>query len=88
MNRTAIYAGVLIICLAPLCSFGESVQMVPIPERTVVMPILDCAKLVQHDFSSVTEAPTRVQSAALEAATAERAEFCLVNGYVAPTIQF
>ena len=88
MNRTVIYTGVLIICLAPLCSFGESVQMVPIPERTVVMPILDCAKLVQHDFSSVTEAPTRVQSAALEAATAERAEFCLVKGYVAPTIQF
>lgn len=87
MNRTA-FCMALIICLAPLCSLGESVPMVPIPQRTALMPILDCAKLVQHDFSTVAEAPTRVQSAATEAATAERAEFCLVKGYVAPTIQF
>jgi hypothetical protein len=88
MSRAAICIGVLIVCLVPLCSFGDSVQMVPIPDRAAVMPLLDCAKLVQHDFSSVAEAPTRVQSAAIEAATAERAEFCLVKGYVAPTIQF
>src|SRR5580698_396118 len=98
MSRAACRTGLLIIFLVPMGALGQaapeaalasaSVQMLPIPERTVVMPILDCAKLVQHDFSSVTEAPTRVQSAALEAATAERAEFCLVKGYVAPTIQF
>jgi Tannase and feruloyl esterase len=98
MNRSGFYSGLLIILLLPVCSLGQakretalpgtSVQMVPIPDRTVVTPILDCAKLVQHDFSSVAEAPTRVQSAATEAATAERAEFCLVKGYVAPTIQF
>jgi feruloyl esterase len=62
--------------------------MVPIPDRAVILPAFDCAKLVQHDFSTVADAPTRVQSAATEAATAERAEFCLVKGYVAPTIQF
>lgn len=97
MNRSGFYSGLLILLLLPVCSLGQakheagvgaSVQMVPIPDRTVVTPILDCAKLVQHDFSSVAEAPTRVQSAATEAATAERAEFCLVKGYVAPTIQF
>jgi Tannase and feruloyl esterase len=88
MNRAAICVGVLILGLAPLRSFGDSVQMVSIPDRSAVMPVLDCAKLAQHDFSSVAEAPTRVQSAAIEAATAERAEFCLVKGYVAPTIQF
>jgi hypothetical protein len=98
MKRSGFYSGLLILLLLPVCSLGQakreaalpgtSVQMVPIPDRTVVTPILDCAKLVQHDFSSVAEAPTRVQSAATEAATAERAEFCLVKGYVAPTIQF
>src|ERR1700722_6964597 len=98
MSRAACRTGLLIIFLVPMGALGQaapeaalasaSVQRVPIPDRSAVMPILDCAKLVQHDFSTVAEAPTRVQSAAIEAATAERAEFCLVKGYVAPTIQF
>jgi hypothetical protein len=97
MNRTASCSALALIFLLPLCSLGQAkretgstaaMQMVPIPDRIVVVPILDCAKLVQHDFSNVVGAPTRVQSAAIEAATAERAEFCLVRGYVAPTIQF
>ena len=98
MSRAACRTGLLIIFLVPMGALGQaapeaalasaSVQKVPIPDRSAVMPILDCANLVQHDFSTVAEAPTRVQSAATEAATAERAEFCLVKGYVAPTIQF
>ena len=98
MSRAACRTGLLIIFLVPMGALGQaapeaglasaSVQRVPIPDRSAVMPILDCANLVQHDFSTVAEAPTRVQSAATEAATAERAEFCLVKGYVAPTIQF
>ena len=99
MSLAACRTGLLIIFLVPMGALGQavspeaalaaaSVQRVPIPDRSAVMPILDCAKLVQHDFSTVAEAPTRVQSAAIEAATAERAEFCLVKGYVAPTIQF
>src|SRR5580704_14919685 len=87
MNRTA-FCMALIICLAPLCSLGESVPMVPIPDRTAITPVVDCAKLAQHDFSGVAEAPTRIQSAVVEPASAQRAEFCLVKGYVAPTIQF
>src|SRR6202020_1522594 len=98
MSRAACRTGLLIIFLVPMGALGQaapeaalasaSVQRVSIPDRSAVMPILDRAKLVQHDFSTVAEAPTRVQSAAIEAATAERAEFCLVKGYVAPTIQF
>src|ERR1700735_3372831 len=87
MSRAACRTGLLIIFLVPMGALGRvaspeaglasaSVQRVPIPDRSAVMPILDCAKLVQHDFSTVAEAPTRVQSAATEAATAERAEFC------------
>src|ERR1700722_2934801 len=99
MSLAACRTGLLIIFLVPMGALGQavspeaalaaaSVQRVPIPDRSAVMPILDCAKLVQHDFSTVAESPTRVQSAADEPATAERAEFCLVKGYVAPTIQF
>jgi hypothetical protein len=99
VSRAASWTVLLIILPAPVCSHAQagkpetgpavaSVQMVPIPDRTAVMPVLDCAKLMQHDFSSIEEAPARVQSAVTEAATAERAEFCLVKGYVAPTIQF
>jgi Tannase and feruloyl esterase len=63
-------------------------DMLPLPQRAPIAPVLDCAALPQHDFSTVPEAPTRIQSAAIEPMGAERAEFCLVKGYVAPTIQF
>jgi hypothetical protein len=97
MSRSRTLTGFLIVFFAPLCSLAQAnretalpvaVQMAPIPDRTAITPVVDCAKLAQHDFSGVAEAPTRVQSAAIDAATAERAEFCLVKGYVAPTIQF
>lgn len=64
------------------------VDMVPMPERSVVAPVVDCATLAGKDFSHVSEGPARIQSATVEAPGAQRAEFCLVKGYVAPTIQF
>jgi len=67
---------------------AAGVDMAPLPDRAVVAPVIDCATLLQRDFSRVIDGPARVQSAADEPATAERAEFCLVKGYVAPTIQF
>ena len=36
----------------------------------------------------MNDAPARIQSAVIEPKSAERAEFCVVKGYVAPTIQF
>lgn len=65
-----------------------SVDMVTLPERPVVAPLVECAALAGQDFSRVSEAPARIQSAAVEPPTAQRAEFCLVKGYVAPSIQF
>jgi hypothetical protein len=67
---------------------AAGVDMVSLPERPVVAPIVDCAMLAGKDFSHVSEGAARIQSAAVEPATAQRAEFCLVKGYVAPTIQF
>jgi len=63
-------------------------DMVPMPAREITTPVMDCASLVNQDFSRVDEGPARIQSAALEPATVQRAEFCALKGYVAPTIQF
>jgi feruloyl esterase len=67
---------------------AASIDMTALPERPTIAPQRDCTSLTQQDFSRVPEGPARVQSAVVEAAGAERAEFCLVKGYVAPTIQF
>lgn len=64
------------------------VELVALPDRGIIRPAVECATLVRDDFSTVGEGPARVQSASVEPATADRAEFCVVKGYVAPTIQF
>lgn len=64
------------------------VDMLPLPERGIIGPATDCAALAGRNFSDVAEGPARVQSAAVEGASEERAEFCVVKGYVAPSIQF
>ena len=67
---------------------APGVDMLPLPERGIIAPAIDCATLTNQNFSGVAEGPARIQSAAVEAASAERAEFCFVKGYVAPSIQF
>jgi Tannase and feruloyl esterase len=64
------------------------VEMLQLPDRAEQLPQLACEALVTRDFSRVPEGPARVQSAKIEAASGARAEFCLVSGYVAPTIRF
>jgi hypothetical protein len=77
-----------IVAMATTAMAESPVEMLPLPERTIIAPAIDCAALANRDFSDVAEGPARVQSAAVEAASAERAEFCAVKGYVAPNIQF
>ncbi len=67
---------------------SAAIDLAPLPHRDLIVPVADCATLPRQDFSGVRDGPARVQSAAIEPATAERAEFCVVKGYVAPTIQF
>jgi len=67
---------------------GPVVDMIRLPERPFVAPTIECAALAAKDFSRLAEGPARIQSAAIEPATEQRAEFCVVKGYVAPTIQF
>lgn len=64
------------------------VEMLPLPERAVVRPVKDCAALAREDFTTIQDAPTSIASATVEPASADRAEFCLVRGIIAPQIQF
>ena len=64
------------------------VEPAVLPVRSAVLPAMECGLLAHGDFAAVADGPARVQSAAIEPATAGRAEFCVVKGYVAPTIQF
>ncbi|HKD77117.1 MAG TPA: tannase/feruloyl esterase family alpha/beta hydrolase, partial [Ktedonobacterales bacterium] len=54
----------------------------------VIPPVIACAALAQHDFGSVSDAPTSIQSASVVAATSTTPEFCDVKGYISPQTQF
>lgn len=54
----------------------------------VILPVMSCATLAQHDFGSVPDAATSLQSTAVVAATAATPEYCDVKGYISPQTQF
>ncbi len=65
--------------------------MVPaeaLPVRPVTAPRLSCKELVRTDFSGIAGAPAHVSSATVGRAADGSATFCIVRGYVAPTIEF
>src|ERR1041384_685739 len=57
-----------------------------LPERPVELPVMACEALISHAFTA--DVAIRVMSAAVQPARADRGEFCLVKGYVAPQVQF
>jgi hypothetical protein len=73
---------VLCVCLFALSSFNASAAPLP-----VVKPVIACADLLKVDLSYLTEAPTKLDSAAVVTAGAP-APYCLVSGYAAPGVAF
>ncbi len=63
------------------------VRFAPLPERTVIPPVIDCGELVKRDFLTIEGAATRISSAELETKDGG-VEFCHVKGMIAPQIQF
>jgi hypothetical protein len=68
-----------------------------IPAAPAIPAKIDCGALVQDgftgnttvpDFQNIPDAPTRVQSATIVAATANQPEYCDVRGYVQSQIKF
>jgi feruloyl esterase len=64
------------IALFFVCAISDAAT----PER--------CATLSSVDFSGLPNAPTQIVSAKAVAASAERAQHCLIEGYVAPQVGF
>lgn len=54
----------------------------------IIPPVISCAALAQHDFGSVPDAPTSIQSATVVASTGTTPEYCDVKGYISPQTQF
>lgn len=67
---------------------SDPTRMLALPARSDIAPVMACGALAQEDFTAIPGAPTTIGSAATEAASAGRAEFCLVKGIIAPQIQF
>ena len=85
----APFAG-LVLLAAPAFAQAQAagklpVAMIPLPERTIVKPVLDCAALAKLEITDIPGAPVRILSAKLNSATPEN---CIVTGYVAPQVQF
>jgi feruloyl esterase len=54
----------------------------------VILPLLPCGALMQHDFGNVSAAATSLQAATVVAATATTPQYCDVKGYISPQTQF
>jgi feruloyl esterase len=63
------------------------VKFVSIPQRAAIDPVLECADMMKLDLLMLKDAPTRINSAELEAKDGG-ARFCHVKGVIAPQIQF
>lgn len=86
---SAMAAVMLLTVLAAAAAPRPSVQMVPLPVRPTMAPVVACASLATLDLTGLPGAPTAVRSARLEHFGPGRTtQFCLVKGYVAPQVQF
>jgi feruloyl esterase len=55
----------------------------------VVTPVMSCTDLLKHDFTSLEDAPTKLNSATVvEASSSVPTQQCVVSGYVAPEVKF
>lgn len=63
-------------------------ELIPLPQRQVELPVMDCGALVSHAFPQTHQVAFRLLSASARAKSPGGAEFCVVKGYVAPQVQF
>ncbi len=59
-----------------------------LPARELTAPRMSCKDLLRADFSAIAGAPAHLASATIGRAVDGSAMFCIVRGYVAPTIEF
>jgi feruloyl esterase len=75
---------VLLFSIRVNSSQSFAIAQVPMP------PIQNnpCSALAQRDFSTLPDAATAILSAQIVSATGQTPEYCGVNGYVTPQVQF
>src|SRR5262249_34702850 len=85
--RCVSYAGALAMFIGTVSGLASSdVNAAILP---VVTPVLACADLLQLDFTGLEGAPTKLDTAAVEQASAAApSEQCVVTGYVASKVKF
>ncbi len=86
-NRPAAALGLLLLVAA----FQRAGAAPPVGARApsrAYAPVIACAGLLRLDFSGVTDGPARITDAADAHVAQSRAAYCVVRGYVAPTIRF
>ena len=81
-------AAMLLTALNAAGAARSPVQMVSLPVRSGMAPVVSCASLATLDLTGIPGAPTAVRSARLEHFGPSQKPFCLVKGYVAPQVQF
>lgn len=64
------------------------VHYTALPKSLTISPVLDCAKLSGQAFDRHLASAASVLSARVVTLKGRRQRFCLVRGYVAPTVQF
>src|SRR5581483_536413 len=67
---------------------SSAAELIPLPQRQVELPVMACGALLPHAFPQVDHVTFRLLSASVHAKSPGGAEFCVVNGYVAPQVQF
>lgn len=78
-------------CISPpAVAADQSVgaELIPLPQRQIELPLMTCDALVSHAFPQAAQVAFRLVSASVRAHSPGGAEFCVVNGYVAPQVQF
>ncbi len=63
-------------------------ELVPLPQRPVVRPVMACGALLAHAFPEMQHVTFRLLSASAAPRSPGGPEFCVVKGYVAPQVQF
>ncbi len=82
-----LFAG-LILQSARAAVPAVPVHYAALPARATIEPVTSCAALSGRAFDHTLDSPARVLSATVVPARGKKPPFCLVKGYVAPTIEF
>lgn len=92
----AAFLGAALTCVVVLTSHTSvaatppvAAASAPAPNLGVVTPVKACADLLRNDFTSLPDAPTKLDSATVVPPSASvPTEQCVVTGYVAPKVRF